>query len=244
MKESLLQTIYQDYLKALRKGNRQYALSVALQALEEGIDLCDLYVEVFQPAMHEIGQLWEANQLTVAQEHLATAITQSVMAQLYAHLPPSPPNHLTMVATCIGSELHELGIRMVADLFELEGWDVYYLGANVPTEDVVSMVNERRADLLAISVTLNTHVPYARELIQAVRASPIGSHIKIMVGGQPINRSPTISRAIGADTTASDAREAIKRAKELFGISTDHSNSHGNGRTTVAGDTLGHRSHS
>lgn len=216
MSDRTFQPIYDDYLAALRQGDRRRALNVARQALNDGVDIRDLYVEIFQPAMHEIGRLWETNEITVAQEHLATAITQSVMAQLYVYLFARPSNGLTLVATCIGGELHELGIRMVADFFELEGWDVYYLGANMPIEDVVNMVNERKANMLAISVTLNNHVPYARELIQAVRTSPIGVTIKVMVGGQPINRSPDIYQTIGADITASNAREAIQRAKEMF----------------------------
>lgn len=216
MSDRTLQSIYDDYLAALRQGERRRALNVARQALNDGVDIRDLYVEIFQPAMHEIGRLWETNEITVAQEHLATAITQSVMAQLYVYLFARPSNKLTLVATCIGGELHELGIRMVADFFELEGWDVYYLGANMPIEDVVNMVNERKADMLAISITLNNHVPHARELIQAVRTSPIGATIKVMVGGQPINRAPDSYQTIGADMTASNAREAIQRAKEMF----------------------------
>lgn len=90
VKDQLFQMIYDDYITALKKGNRQHAVSIARQALEEGIDVRDLYVEVFQPAMHEIGRLWETNQLTVAQEHLATAITQSVMAQLYSYISLCP----------------------------------------------------------------------------------------------------------------------------------------------------------
>lgn len=209
-------SIYLEYIDALRKGNRRRALNVARSALDNGLDIRDLYLEIFQPAMHEIGRLWETNELTVAQEHLATAITQSVMAQLYSYVFARPSVGRTLVATCIGGELHELGIRMVADFFEIEGWDVYYLGANMPTEDVVAMVNERHAHLLAISVTLNTHVLAARDLIRAVRASPIGPYIKIMVGGQPVNRSPTIYRAIGADLTAIDAREAVLRATDAL----------------------------
>lgn len=207
----------QEYIAALRDGDRRRALNTARAALQEGTDIRSLYLDVFQPAMHEIGRLWEVNELTVAQEHLATAITQSVMAQLYAHVFARPPVGRTLVATCIGGELHELGIRMVADFFEIEGWDVYYLGANMPADDVVSMVADQRANLLAISVTLNNHVPHARELIQRVRASSIGSAVKVMVGGQPINRSPDIYRTIGADFTAPNAREAVKRAMEVIG---------------------------
>lgn len=208
--------IYDGYVAALQAGDRRRALRVAQAALDDGIDIRDLYLDVFQPAMHEVGRLWESNQFTVAQEHLATAITQSVMAQIYARIFTSPTRGRKVIATCIGGELHELGIRMVADFFEIEGYDVYYLGANMPVPDVVRMINDRRADFLAISVTLGSHLPQARNLIQAVRASPQGQHIKILVGGQPFNRTPDAYQAIGADFTAKDAREAVERAAEVL----------------------------
>jgi len=211
-----IQSVYEDYLGALRLGDRRKALSVAHGALNAEIDIRDLYIDVFQHAMHEIGHLWETNQITVAQEHLATAITQSVMAQLYSHVFARPPIGRTMVATCIGGELHELGIRMVADFFEMEGWDVYYLGANMPAEDVANIVNSEQTDLLAISVSLNGHVKQARSLIDTVRASPLGPEIKIMVGGHPFNRAPEMCETVGADLTARDARDAVREAMEVL----------------------------
>jgi len=211
-----LHSVYDDYLEALKQGDRRQALRVAQKTLTEGTDIRDLYLDVFQPAMHEVGRLWETNQMTVAQEHLATAITQSVMAHLYGYVFAHTAVGRTLIATCIGGELHELGIRMVSDFFEMEGWEVYYLGANMPPDDVIRMATDRDADLLAISVTLNSHVPYARELIQAVRAAPIGAKLKIMVGGQPINRAPDLCKTMGADFTASNAREAVQLATEVL----------------------------
>ncbi len=206
--------VYENYLQAICEGDRRLALHVARTSLAAGMDLRDLYMDVFQPAMHEVGRLWETNQLTVAQEHLATAMTQSVMAHLHAYIVPQNFLDRTMVATCIGGELHELGIRMVADFFEIEGWEVYYLGANMPYDDVIGMIEDKQADLLAISVTLNSHVSRAQDMIQAVRASTVGKRIKIMVGGQPINRRPEIYHKIGADFTAINARESVQRAME------------------------------
>lgn len=211
-----LMTTYQNYLGALRASDRRGALNTARTALAEGVDIRDLYMEVIQPAMYEVGRLWESNQFTVAQEHLATAITQSVMTQIYASVLCRPPIGRTMVATCIGGELHELGIRMVTDFFEIEGWEVFYLGANMPSGDVIAMIEQRRAHLLAISVTLGGHVLQVRELIEAVRAAPVGRRVKIMVGGQPLNRSPEAWRAIGADFTARNAREAVGLAMEML----------------------------
>lgn len=210
-----LASVYQHYFEALRAGDRRAALATAKSALSGGVDIRDLYMEVFQPAMYAVGHLWETNQFTVAQEHLATAITQSVMAQLYATVVSRPPNGRKMVATCIGGELHELGIRMVTDFFEMEGWEVLYLGANMPAEDVIRMLESERAQLLAVSVTLGGHLLQARDLIGAVRASPAGQRVTIMVGGQPFNRSPEAALAIGADLTARSAREAVQAAMEL-----------------------------
>jgi methanogenic corrinoid protein MtbC1 len=207
--------IYEHYLEALCRGDRRAAMTTAQTALNNDVDIRDLYIDVFQRAMHEVGRLWETNQLTVAQEHLATAITQSVMAHLYNYVFARPPIGHTMVATCIGGELHELGIRMVSDFFELEGWDVYYLGANMPADDVVDMVRQQNADLLAISVTLNGHVMKARDLIQAVRAAPGTEQVRVMVGGHPFNRAPHLYETIGADFTAANAREAVQRAMEV-----------------------------
>jgi methanogenic corrinoid protein MtbC1 len=207
-----LATVYQRYFESLRGGDRRAALATARDALDNGIDIRDLYMEVLQPAMYAVGHLWETNQFTVAQEHLATAITQSVMAQIYATVVSRPPIGRTMIATCIGSELHELGIRMVTDFFEMEGWEVVYLGANMPPEGVISMLESKQIDLLAISVTLGSHVLDVRSLIGAIRAHPASKHVKILVGGQPFNRAPDIYRMIGADFMAINAREAVQAA--------------------------------
>jgi MerR family transcriptional regulator, light-induced transcriptional regulator len=211
-----LQPVFDAYLAALRTGDRRAAFGVARKALDSGVDVRDLYMQVFQPAMHEVGNLWESNQITVAEEHLATAITQSLMAQVYNDASPRAPHGHSLVATAIGGELHELGIRMVADFFELDGWDVYYLGVNVPQTDVISTIAHKKPHLLALSVTLNSHLLQARELIQAVRAAPAGAGLKILVGGQPFNRNGELHRTIGADLVAGDAREAVLRAREAL----------------------------
>lgn len=210
-------TVYQHYMTALQEGNNQQALYVVRSALAQGIDVRDLYLDVLQPALYEVGRLWENESLTIAQEHLATAMTQRVMAQLHAQAfgRPAPGRMIvsalgrTLIAACVSGEQHELGLRMVADFFEIEGWDVYYLGANVPARDIVRMVNTQKADLLAISVTTVNNLVRAGELIRAVRISPIGPYVKILIGGQPFNRTPELYTALGADFTAYDARASV-----------------------------------
>ena len=112
-----------------------------LQAVEQGSPVKDIYQRVFQPTQHEIGRLWQTNQISVAQEHYCTAATQLAMAQLYPYTFSAERSGRRLVAACVSGELHEIGARIVADLFEMAGWDTYYLGANTPTRSAWRTIN-------------------------------------------------------------------------------------------------------
>lgn len=212
--ESLLPTegpqaeLARAYLRAVLSGDRREAVRLVLEATDQGVTVREIYLQVFQPVQHEIGRLWQVGRINVAQEHYATAITQLAIAQLYPRIVGGPKNGRTLVASSVGAELHELGLRMVADFFEMEGWETCYLGANVPHESVVETIVDRQADVLALSVTLPLHVSRARRLIEAVRASSRGD-VLILVGGYVFNRVPTLWRKLGADGYAPSADAAV-----------------------------------
>jgi methanogenic corrinoid protein MtbC1 len=211
-----LGNLAQQYMDALLRGERNAASQLVLNAVDQGTSIKDIYLRVFQPAQREIGRLWQTNQVSVAQEHYCTAATQLIMSQLYPRIFAAARIGRRLVATCVGSELHELGIRMVADFFEMDGWDTYYLGANTPAQDIVQTLVERKADVLAISTTMTFHVSHTTQLVAAVRASP-AAPVKIMVGGYPFNISPELWRQVGADGCAHDAQQAVTLANELVG---------------------------
>lgn len=205
-----------QYLQALLRGERRAAGQIILNAVDRGTPIKDVYLGVFQPCQREIGRLWQTNQVSVAQEHYCTAATQLVMSQLYPRLFSGERGAGRLVATCVASELHEIGIRMVADFFELEGWDTYYLGANTPIESVVRTLAEQRADVLGISATLAYHLDQVERLIQAVRRHVIGREVIILVGGYPFTLDPNLWQRLGADGSAPDAQTAVARANELL----------------------------
>ena len=149
------------------------------------------------------------NQMSVAEEHFCTAATQLIMSQLYPNIFNTKKNGRRLVATGVGGELHEIGLRMVADFFEMEGWDTYYLGSNTPAPSIVRTLTERKTDILAISATMTFHVKLVAELIERVRAIDSGRHIKVMVGGYPFNIEPELWREVNADGYAPNAKQAI-----------------------------------
>ena len=205
------------YLDAVVAGNRRRAFDVVDAALAGGLDIRALYVEVFQPALREVGRLWQRNVITVADEHLATAITQAAMARLYdrlfaAALAEGP----LLVAACADGERHEVGLRMVCDLLEMEGWDTVFLGATVPLDDLVRMVRERRPQVVALSASIAPNVSRVGEAIRAIRGAVPGRTPLIAVGGRAFAEDPGLAQRLGADLTAHDAAEAAERLKQRF----------------------------
>jgi MerR family transcriptional regulator, light-induced transcriptional regulator len=211
-----LDELAREYLEALLSGDRQTASHLVLDSVQKGVSIKSIYIQVFQRCQREIGRLWQTNQIGVAQEHFCTAATQMVMSQLYPYIFSGERKNHRLVAACVGGELHEIGARMVADFFEMAGWDTYFLGANTPPESIVRTVVERQADVLALSATMTFHVVKVADLIASLRASGGSPRTRILVGGYPFNLSPELWMRVGADGYASDAETAILEAERML----------------------------
>jgi methanogenic corrinoid protein MtbC1 len=198
------------FLDALIRGDRREANRVVDKVLDRGDGLEKLYMHVVQPAMSEVGRLWQENELTVAEEHLATAITQAAMGRAFErvyrwHDSRTP----SLVAACVDDERHQMGLRMICDLLEIDGWDTAYLGASVPIEALVSMVEKRRPDVIALSATIAPHLPRLRAAIDAVRAAKVDRQPLIIAGGRAVGGDHALAAQLGADLTAKSAVEAV-----------------------------------
>lgn len=204
------------YLAALLAGDRGRAAELVMGLVEAGTPVRTVYLEVFEASQYELGRLWLAGEISVAQEHYCTAATQAIMSRLYPLIFATPRRGKRLVAASVGGELHEIGIRMVADLFELDGWDSYYLGANAPPVAIVAALRERKADLLCLSVTMAWHLPEMETVIRMVRESLPAGAVRVLVGGSPFKVSPELWRKMGADGCAPDAAGALLAAEALF----------------------------
>ena len=204
-----------EYLRLLLACDRHAAGRLILGAVDSGVSIRDVYLLVFQVCQREVGRLWEAGRITVAQEHYCTAATQVIMSQLAPRLFGTERNGRRAVVTCAAGESHEVGPRMVADLLELGGWDTIYLGGNVPLRGVVQALAEHRADVLAVSATMTYHLPAVIDLIAAVRAEPACAGVRVMVGGRLFDAESGLWRRVGADGRPADADEVCRLADHL-----------------------------
>lgn len=193
---------------------RVEALEQIQHAVQSGISVNDIYLQIITPVMHELGRLWQLNKITIGQEHYCTALAQMAMSQLFPWIFDGRVKTKRLISTCVAGELHEIGARMVADLFEMKGWDTVFLGADVPVESVIDAIIQHDADILAISVTLGCHLGAVSEMIKWVRANPDCGKVKIMVGGAAFNVDSSLWQIMGADGWAEDAQVAIDLANQ------------------------------
>lgn len=206
----------QSYLQCLLDNKRKEAFEIIEAQLEAGVTIRDIYRYIFQPTQYEVGRLWQCHRISVGQEHFCTAATQSFISRLYSRWLIHTGQDKRLVATCVGSEQHEIGLRMLTDVFEMEGWDTHYLGANVPNASVVEAIERHQGDVVAISVTMTYHLHLAKELIHLIRDHPATAHVKIMVGGYPFNIDQELWKTVGADGYAPGADEAVAVAEQLL----------------------------
>ncbi|HYP04694.1 MAG TPA: cobalamin-dependent protein [Bryobacteraceae bacterium] len=219
-------SLVSSYVEAALRGRRQAAIELLLEAAQHDYTLPKLYEDVLQPAMYRIGALWETNEITVAQEHMATAITQYAMAQLYPLIRPAGPVKGNVLITGVEGEQHQLGANMVADMLEMDGWNVHFLGADTPAESVVAAAGEYQANVVGISATMLFNLLRVRDLIQRLRETDTGKDVKIIVGGSAFRHAPQFAREIGADAYAFDlasAVAAVNRISAARGCSSDGS---------------------
>lgn len=183
------------YVTAQTIYDRNTALAIVDEALNADIPLPSVYIDLIQRAQYEIGDLWQDCEITVAQEHGGTAISQLAVARLYSRFPNVQPLGRTALVACVEGELHDMGAHMASDFFELHGFDVVYLGANVPTDSLIRSIADVQPDVVGLSVTMPCHAHVLPELVQQIQTLGEG-HVNVIVGGRGLSGLETIPENI------------------------------------------------
>jgi MerR family transcriptional regulator, light-induced transcriptional regulator len=204
----------QRYLRALVDGNSNAATIVVHELIGKRASVADIYLDVLAPALFQIGDLWCDGKVNVAQEHLATQITLGQMDKL--RLIQSVPRSLSyrVMVCCVEGEHHFIAARMAADLFQMEGWQVDFLGPDVPTAALIEIVSARRPNLLALSTTLQSNLRRTRALIKRIRKLPAAPYI--IVGGQAALGDNSGKNKIQGIETATNVIEGVRLAKKML----------------------------
>lgn len=196
------------YLRAILAGDRRAGLSVIHEAMEFGMKPEDVYVDILGRALQVVGDLWMANRIDVADEHLATMVVEYNLAQLYALLSPAAEYRGAAVLTGVSGEHHQVGANMLADLLDADGWDVKFLGSDVPAAAILQAIEHHQASVLGVSVTMIFNLGEAIDLLEAVRRR-FGRGLRLVAGGAAFAKAPRLAAELELDACCGDLREGL-----------------------------------
>ena len=181
MKE-IKQSHFLSFFNSLVDGEKEKCTHIVQSLLNDSYDLKDIYNELFKKSLYRIGKLWDHDKMSIPEEHMATQIVEALISR-FAPVGNSNSDR-KVVVTCIDKEFHEIGAKMVSNVFELEGWNSYYLGASVPTKEILKFVKQIDPEVIALSWSLYLNLGRFLEVVDHLtRFFPTK---KIIVGGQAL----------------------------------------------------------
>lgn len=201
---------HDEFRDAALAGDRRRIGALFQQALQREASLTEVSVKLVQPVLYEVGNLWQQNKVSVAQEHLISALMQAVLSQGYALVAPIPDKGRRALFACVEGNHHTLGLQIVADAFEVAGWDVHFLGADTPSWELVRYAQFVKPELIGLTVALPSQLKHLRTTVTALRAAFTADVPRIAVGGLVINRFPALAARVDAEVLGADALSAVR----------------------------------
>ncbi len=203
------------YLQPLLAGRRAECFELIAEAVRSGASAEELLCAVVWPARAQIARLYQDDRIDTAMEHVACRINRTVADQLQAHLPQRTPSGKRVLVASADGPHEELGAQMVADLFQADGWEVYFVGGGVPDDEILSMVGQHRPHALVIFGAHPEAVANTRAMIERIRDVGVCPTMNILASGGIFNRAESLWQEVGADAFAESPRDVVTTANQL-----------------------------
>ncbi len=173
---------YNNYFNNLIKGAKYECVAIFDEVIKSNVPVEKIYTQLFQRSLYQVGEYWEMNRISVATEHMATAITENLMIKLQPELFSTERTGKKAVIACVANEYHQVGGKMVADIFEMYGWDGYFVGANTPNTELLRFIESKNPDLIGLSLSIYSNLPELKNTLVKIRQH--FPDLPVMVGGQ------------------------------------------------------------
>jgi methanogenic corrinoid protein MtbC1 len=198
-----------ELLDALKSVDETRAAEVMTEALSL-YSVEDVCIQIVQPVLVRVGELWLTGEVSVAVEHFASSFMRARLENLFNQSPHNMYGPFALVA-CAPGELHELGAMFLAIFLRRSGFRVVYLGQNVPLDSLLGMVHALHPDVVCISATraeTAAALYNLRDSLDEMQARE-GRAPLLAYGGRVFNRFPHITERLGGLYLGEDARKAV-----------------------------------
>lgn len=169
--------------------------------------------QVAAPSIREIGEGWQEGTITVGQEHLATAVFRRVLGWIIETFEVNEAAARLVVATP-PHQAHELGALMAAAAAATEGWEIIYLGADVPVSDILGGAQQVGAKAVGLSIVHPTSSSALMEDLEEIRQG-LGHEVHLFLGGAAVEQQPERFSGIGTVVDSlTEFRAALRQLQD------------------------------
>ena len=199
------------FVELLRKGDKAEAAAYVGEVFTKTGSRLALFADLVHPAQYEIGDLWYRGEVSIAEEHRATAMVEEITLAL----PPTPAQGRSPRGKCVlaavGSEQHVVGLRLLGAALEDDGWTVTMLGGRTPATGLAEMVRQIRPKFVGLSAGYLPQPAALKATIDELKAL----RLPVLVGGPAFNRNASLWTKVGADGHGTDVRVAVALARRI-----------------------------
>lgn len=212
-------TDYAQINQFLYEGNAKEVERLVREALAEGRPVDEVLNSGLIAGMAVVGEDFKYSILYVPEVLVAARAMKAGMAILKplmtADAVNNPPRGTVIMGTVKG-DLHDIGKNLVCMMAEGAGFKVVDIGVDQPLEKFIESCREHQAQIVGMSALLTTTMPYMKVVIDAFQQLPELAHVKIAVGGAPVNKM--FADEIGADGYGADAPSSVELFLRFMGV--------------------------
>lgn len=174
---------------ATKKSKKQLYKKLTEGNIEDCVKIYEDYVKIFstpdffdkilKPVMYDIGEYWATNKISIATEHVASNIAQTLVKILMDRVSSTGTKKKIMICVPVGEE-HHLGCDVLETYLSIKGFKVYNMGTTLPTESIISFIENNKPDVVFVSITLPDNLSAGQRLVRKIKES---YNIPILIGG-------------------------------------------------------------
>lgn len=212
--------LFEELLESLLRGDKKLFFNLIQNSLGKFDNNIFLLIEnLINPLLYKIGQMWQLNEINVAKEHLATSIVDEVVNYFSKIDFSNNTNRLKIITSTVGEETHNLGIKIVGNFLENNGFSVKNLTSKLSKKDLINSIYELNPDVVLLSITLSSNIALLHEIVKELKENSDLFTGKIVVGGQGLDTSSgtiTIKEADFYSKNLEDLKSYLNSYKNIL----------------------------
>jgi methanogenic corrinoid protein MtbC1 len=209
--------VYAELVESIQDGEAERGIAVAKKLITAGHDVAEMFDSAIIPCLTDIGERFSKLEIFLPEMILAADVVKAIYKEIEGTIQSTEVLDRAgkvVIGTAYG-DMHDLGKDIVLSMLEVNGFEVYDLGIDVPAQVFIKKAREVDADIVAISCLLTTSIPYMADTVELIKGSDVDRvRFKVLVGGGPVTSNT--ANEIGADAYGEDAADAVVQARKLL----------------------------